>query len=61
MWGYVGPQDLTRTRRVDLSDDELELHVRAITTIGKDESCAGRPPVAPYGEGKYLAEVRCLP
>ena len=51
MWGYDGPNDLTWTRRVDFTDDELEYHVRMITAIPKAEPCADKPPVAPYGEG----------
>lgn len=56
MWGYEGPLDPTRTRKEDLSNDELESRVRAITTLKIDDPCTGRPPVAPYGEGKDLSE-----
>ena len=57
MWGYDGPNDLTRTRRIDFSYDELEYHVRMITAIPKTEPCANKPPVAPYGEGNWLPKV----
>ena len=61
MWGYDGPNDLTRTRRVDFTNEELEYHIRLITTVPKSEPCAEKPPVAPYGQGRYLAEVNFLP
>ena len=60
MWGYEGPNDLNWIQRTDFSDDELESHIRSITAIPKTEPCAEKPPVAPYGEGRYLAEVNHL-
>ena len=61
MWGYDGPNDLTRTRRVDFSDDELEYHVKMITAIPKTEPCALTLLVKPYGEGNWLPKVRPFP
>src|SRR5664279_4755347 len=57
MWEYVGSSDPTRTREDELSRDELETRVRAITKLKANDPCHVKPPVAPFGEGRAPTEV----
>lgn len=54
MWEYSGPSDNTRTRKEELSTDEFEARLRAITALKYDAPC----PVIPFGEGNLPEEVK---
>jgi hypothetical protein len=57
MWMYKGVEDQTRVHNEDLSTNELETGMRAITQLTNKDSCGGRPPVVPYGGDNALSEV----
>ena len=57
MWMYQGVSDPTRVGREELSTNEVQKSVRAITTLAVDDDFPGLPLVAPYGEDKELLEV----
>jgi hypothetical protein len=48
MWAYSGASDPTRVRNEELSTNELEDNVRAITKIKASDPCDAIPPVAPF-------------
>ena len=58
MWQYTGAADPTRTRPEELSTNELQKSVRALTTLTTEEPFPGEPSVKPYGEGNKLPKVR---
>ena len=57
MWMYQGVSDPTRVGREELSTNEVQKSVRAITTLAVDDDFPGPPLVVPYGEDKELLEV----
>ena len=50
MWMYSGSSDPTRTRGDELSRDELETRIRAITSKRAGDPCDESSPVEPFGE-----------
>jgi hypothetical protein len=62
MWAYSGASHPTRVRNEELSTNELEDNVRAITKIRADDSCEATPPIAPFGAGNAPTKVNfsCL-
>ena len=60
MWQYKGATDPTRTRREELSTNELEKNVRSLTNLTVEDAFLGEPPVAPYGEGEKLPKVNFI-
>ena len=57
MWMYSGSSDPTRTREDELSRDELETRIRAITLKRAEDPCHKSSPVEPFGEGNDPTEV----
>ena len=57
MWEYSGPTDPTRTREEELSKDEYEDRLRAVTNLREDKDMPGKSPVAPFGLGNKPTEV----
>ena len=57
MWQYTGASDPTRTHNEELSTNELQKSVRALTTLTTEDVFLGEPPIAPYGESKKLPKV----
>src|SRR5664279_523144 len=57
MWMYSGPSDPTSTRGDELSRDELETRIQAITSKRAEDPCDESSPVEPFGEGNDPTEV----
>lgn len=59
MWEYSDPSDQTRIREEELSIDEFEARLRAVTALKSDVQLPAPCPVSPLGEGNHPKEVNC--
>ena len=57
MWQYEGAHDASRMSPDELSKNELDTHVRSITSIKATDPCNLDCPVTPYGADNPLLEV----
>ena len=60
MWRYEGPLDATRMSNVELSPNELDAHVKYITSIKADEVIDFNSSIAPFGLENALPEVSII-
>ena len=60
MWRYEGPLDATRMSNVELSPNELDAHVKYITSIKADEVIDFNSSVAPFGLENALPAVNII-
>ena len=57
MWEYSGPSDPTRTREEELSKDEFEARLKAVTNLKLEKEMPGESPVIPFGQGRTPDQV----
>ena len=57
MWEYSGPSDPARTREEELSKDEFEARLMAVTNLRLEKDMPGEYPVAPFGQGRIPEQV----
>ena len=60
MWEYSGPSDPTRTREEELSKDEFEARLVAVTNLKLEKDMPGESPVTPFGQGRTPKQVTFL-